>query len=90
MILKYIVYFLLVSQIIGWCVLAAYMRETDKRMQRLEATAKQSRKQLTKKSEMDDKHIVSLAVEVVNIKKRIRYAEKVIGYEYPEKEDPEC
>ena len=91
MILKYILYFLLISIVFcGWYVLVMYMREMNKRMQRVEVLAKQNKKQLNAKAGMDDTHFISLAIDITELNKRIRYAEQAIGYTYPEKEDPEC
>ena len=91
MILKYILYFLLISIVFcGWYVLVMYMREMNKRMQRVEVLTDQNRKQMRQKAEMDDKHIISLAMEITELKDRFEYAESVIGYKYPEKESRKC
>lgn len=91
MILKYILYFLLISIVFcGWYVLVMYMREMNKRMQRVEVLTDRNRKQLRTKTDMDDKHIISLAMEITELKDRVAYAERIIGYKYPGKEDPKC
>lgn len=91
MILKYIACFLLLSGLFGaWYVLVMYVREMNKRLRRAETLVNGIREQLASKAEADDKHIVSLAMEIMELKDRFEYAEQIIGYKYPEKRKPEC